>query len=270
MKNMVFIGLISSKSFLALLLLTIFLYPAQAKVPSQHHLPDPKGSTASRFFSRLYVGVSLLSTWGLFEGNNPVYRNPETVSYIGTNPSREFDVSSPWDSRYEEVSLLVGVRNKFLSLGLSYRAQMVRPHQERFSLANSQYNIKISLPTTDILVSGLWLRTELKAYGQRTFSPYLSFSYPLSYTIKTLSYNSKAGAQVVDNNYLVFGLKVQDYEKDKLSGSIGPAIEAGIGIKVKSRLRVRVVFRAYKWSWNLFYIKHTHQVYLLGVSLGVY
>jgi len=259
------------------LALALIVFPAKTQARVPENVPPPikiaeKGSPSflSRVLSHIVIAAGGSSSWGMYEGSNKIFDNPPSSLYTGTRAEREFNKLQPWEMHYQSFWAAFGFRLSFLSLLGKYEVWKLPVINPRFNLENSSYGVIISLPTTDLQAKGVFLRLELHPVAGKLFSPYLAVEAPLSFSLKTLTYNSSSEPEVVQHNFHAFGLDIDDYQNKTLQAKISPVFELGLGIRIKARLRARLYARAYKWQWDLFYFRQLHTPLQIGAGIGIY
>jgi len=227
-------------------------------------------STFSKILSHITAGGGICGTWDATNGAALFVKKDTQVVYTGTNPSREFDTTEGWASNYTSYFGFAGARISFFSAGIEYESFKAQPKEDRFTMENTQFGIAISLPTVDLKGTVLSARAELNVSPNGPISPYFAVSYPISHSLKSLSYNSDPEPVEVKNDaWTIYGVKVSPYDSKDLNAKFFPALEVGFGIRLKGRVRLKAYARYRRLDWDLFYHKHQDEIIQIGASLAI-
>jgi len=254
------------KKLTTLLLVYVFLLP----VMGQNEQPERNLSFPVSLLSHLSLSAGVAGTWGATPGASLFVKKDEKVKYTGTQPSVEFDTSKEWGSNYTFYGGFAGLKFGWLSVGGAYESFKMVPHDERFSLENTAHGIEISLPTVSIKGQIISARAEITIAPHGSPSPFLAVSYPISYSLKSLSYNSSPEPVELKNEaYTLYGVKITPYENTDIPAKFSPAFEFGFGIRLKGRVRLRLLVNYRQLRWNLSYHEHRDEIIIMGAYLGI-
>ena len=255
------------------LALALIVFPAktQARVPA--NVPPPikiaeksSSSFLSRVLSHIVISGGSYSTFKTFVN--------EWVQYTGTNPEREFQNTEPWHSSYQGWFAEAGLRIGPISIKVGQSRAQFTPEIQRFFLENPTrpgYDVKITLPTVDMLWEAAYLKVEFQLFREKTLVPFIAAAFPISQSMKTLDYNS---SPLVERE-LPLNPKFQDFDIENFNNMEIPVklsytVEGGFGLRLWKRFRVRVWVRYAPYEWDIFYYHYRHDPISVGAGAGIY